>query len=56
MGFRVINVQKCKKKTQKNPACIVFFLFLSRHYGFMNYFEIKNFVFSNIIPSAVCNL
>ena len=55
MGFRVINVQKCKKKPQKTLLA-VFFLFLSRHYGFMNYFEIKNFVFSNIIPSAVCNL
>ena len=31
-----------------------FFFFISnRHYGFMNCFEILNFVFSNVIPGGV---
>ena len=39
-------------KNAKKSACNVFFV-LSRHYGFMNCFQIKNFVFSHIIPSGV---
>ena len=48
MVFGVIDIQKCKE------SCLdFFFAFLSRHYGFMNCFEILNFVISNIIPGRV---
>ena len=40
-------------KNAKKFACNVFFFVLSRHYGFMKCFQIKNFVFSHIIPSGV---
>ena len=50
MGFRVIDIQRVKKKS----ACIFFVVaFLSRHYRFMNCFEILNFVFSSIILNGV---
>ena len=39
-------------KMQKNLLAMFFFV-LSRHYGFMKCFQIKNFVFSHIIPSGV---
>ena len=48
MVFGVIDIQKCKE------SCLdFFFAFLSRHYGFMNCFEILNFFISNIIPGRV---
>ena len=48
--LRVIDIQKCK-----NICLQIFFLFafLSCRYGFMNCFEIVNFVFFNIIRSGV---
>ena len=46
-GFGVKGIQKCKKFSAE------FFLFLSCCHGFMNCFEILNFVFSNIIPRGV---
>ena len=51
MGFRAIDIQNCTKFSADN-----FFSFLSFHYGFMNCYEILNFVFS-IIPRGVstCN-
>ena len=50
MGLRVIDIQK-----KKSLAFFFFFFFAfsSRHYEFMNCFEILNFVFSNVIPSGV---
>ena len=39
-------------KMQKNLLAMFFFV-LSRHYGFMDCFQIKNFVFSHIIPIGV---
>ena len=47
--FWVIGIQKCKIFSSDK----FFFVFLSCHYGFMNCFEILNFVFSNIISGGV---
>ena len=46
--FRVIGIQKCQKN-----LFVIFVAFSSRHYGFMNCFEILNLVFSNVIPGGV---
>ena len=48
--FGLADVQKCKKFLPR-----FFFSFLSRHYGFSNYFEILIFAFSNSMPRGVSN-
>ena len=49
LGFWLIG----KFKNAKKICQYFFFSFLSRHYGFTNYFEILIFAFSNIIPRGV---
>ena len=51
--FGLLSVQN----HQKFHSTICFVL-LSHHYGFINYFEISDFPFSNIIPGEVssCNI
>ena len=48
LGFGLAGIHKDRKFPPRN-----FVVYLSCHYGFTNYFEILNFIFSNTIPEEI---